>query len=59
MPLDGSTTGAVISHRDITDRVITTVALHAANKRLRNLSKRMLTVQRKSAAPCRATSTTT
>ena len=45
MPLDGSSHGAVVSHRDITDRVITTVALHAANKRLRNLSKRMLTVQ--------------
>jgi len=45
MPLEGSTHGAVVSHRDITDRVITTVALHDANKRLRILSKRMLTVQ--------------
>lgn len=44
-PRQGGTSGAVILHDDITERVMTYAALHDANKRLRNLSKRVLTVQ--------------
>ena len=45
MPLKGSDQGAVVSHRDITERMMAHVALQDANQRLRNLSKRMITVQ--------------
>jgi two-component system sensor histidine kinase UhpB len=44
-PIANRTRGAVILHDDITERVMTYAALRDANKRLRNLSKRVLTVQ--------------
>jgi two-component system, NarL family, sensor histidine kinase UhpB len=45
VPLEGSGKGAVISHRDVTDRMMSHVALDDAHKRLQALSKRMLIVQ--------------
>jgi len=45
VPMTDNQHGAVISHEDITERVMTYAALHDANRRLRNLSKRVLTVQ--------------
>lgn len=44
-PLEGSDQATVISHRDVTDRMMSHLALEDANKRLRNLSKRMLAIQ--------------
>src|SRR5579862_595617 len=44
-PMKSAGGGAVILHDDITERVMTLAALHDANKRLRNLSTRVLTVQ--------------
>jgi two-component system sensor histidine kinase UhpB len=44
-PLEGSDQATVISHRDVTDRMMSHVAIEDANKRLRNLSKRMLAIQ--------------
>jgi len=45
MPLEGSDEETVISHSDVTDRMLSHVALDDANKRLRALSKRLLAVQ--------------
>jgi two-component system sensor histidine kinase UhpB len=45
MPLEGGARGAVVSHTDITDRMMSHVALLDANKRLQVLSKRMLAIQ--------------
>ena len=45
MPLEGSDQATVISHRDVSDRMMSHVAIEDANKRLRNLSKRMLAIQ--------------
>ncbi len=45
MPLEGSADGAVVSHEDVTDRMLAHIALHDANKRLQVLSKRILGVQ--------------
>ena len=45
MPLEDSTDGAVISHEDITDRMLAHRALGDANKRLQALSKRVLNIQ--------------
>jgi two-component system sensor histidine kinase UhpB len=45
MPLESSDAATVISHRDVTDRVLNRIALEDANKRLRGVSKRMLAVQ--------------
>lgn len=45
MPLDESTDGAVVSHEDVTDRMLSHLALREANKRLQVLSKRVLTIQ--------------
>lgn len=44
-PFAGSTRGVVISHSDITDRMLAHVALEDANQRLQALSKRVLAVQ--------------
>ena len=43
-PLEGGQ-GVIVSHRDITDRMISHIALDDANKRLQALSKRILAVQ--------------
>lgn len=45
MPLEDSTDGAVISHEDVTDRMLAHRALGDANKRLQVLSKRVLSIQ--------------
>ena len=45
MPLEDSADGAVISHEDITDRMLAHRALGDANKRLQAMSKRVLTIQ--------------
>jgi two-component system, NarL family, sensor histidine kinase UhpB len=45
LPLEGSDAATVISHRDVSDRMMSHVALEDANKRLRNISKRMLAIQ--------------
>jgi two-component system sensor histidine kinase UhpB len=45
VPLEGSEHGAVVSHRDITDRMMAHIALDQAHKRLQTLSKRVLSVQ--------------
>ena len=45
MPLESSSDGAVISHEDITDRMLAHRALGDANKRLQAMSKRVLTIQ--------------
>jgi two-component system sensor histidine kinase UhpB len=44
-PLEGEEPGAVVSHRDVTDRMTSQLALALANKRLHTLSKRVLSVQ--------------
>src|SRR5450631_2437343 len=44
-PLEGSDEAIVISHRDVSDSMMSHVALEAANKRLRGISKRLLAVQ--------------
>jgi signal transduction histidine kinase len=45
MPLEGKGQGAVVSHRDITDRMIGHVAMENAHRRLKTLSKRILAIQ--------------
>ncbi len=45
VPLEGAKRGAVVSHSDETDRMISHVALQDANKRLQVLSKRTLAIQ--------------
>jgi two-component system sensor histidine kinase UhpB len=45
MPLEGSEHGAVISHQDITDRMMAHAALQSAHQRLKALSKRVLAIQ--------------
>ena len=45
MPLEGSGEATVISHRDVTDRMLSYVALEDANQRLQTISKRMLALQ--------------
>ncbi len=45
MPLEDSTDGAVISHEDVTDRMLAHHALAEANKRLQIMSKRILSIQ--------------
>ena len=45
MPLEDSTDGAVVSHEDVTDRMLAHLALGDANKRLHALSKRVLSIQ--------------
>jgi two-component system sensor histidine kinase UhpB len=45
MPLEGSEHGAVVSHQDITDRMMAHAALENAHQRLQALSKRVLAVQ--------------
>ena len=45
MPLQGGKDGAVISHEDVTDRMMAHMALEDAHKRLRALSSRVLGVQ--------------
>lgn len=45
MPLEGSEHGAVVSHQDITDRVMAHAALENAHRRLQTLSKRVLGIQ--------------
>jgi two-component system sensor histidine kinase UhpB len=44
-PLEGSDHAAVISHFDVSDRMMSHIALEDANKRLRGISKRLLAVQ--------------
>ncbi len=45
MPLAGSANGAVVSHEDISDRMLTHTALENANKRLKLVSKRVISIQ--------------
>ncbi len=45
MPLEDSLDGAVVSHEDITDRMLAHHALADANQRLQAVSKRVLTIQ--------------
>jgi two-component system sensor histidine kinase UhpB len=45
MPLEGSEHGAVVSHTDITDRMMAHAALESAHRRLQVLSKRVLGIQ--------------
>ena len=45
MPMEDSDDGAVISHEDITDRMLAHRALGEANKRLQAMSKRVLSIQ--------------
>lgn len=45
MPLEGSDQAAIISHSDVTDQMLSHVALECANKRLQGISKRMLAIQ--------------
>ncbi|MBL0125130.1 MAG: response regulator [Betaproteobacteria bacterium] len=44
-PLEDSTDGAVISHEDVTDRMLAHLALSAANTRLQAVSMRVLSIQ--------------
>lgn len=44
-PLEDSTDGAVISHEDVTDRMLAHLALSAANSRLQAVSMRVLSIQ--------------
>jgi two-component system, NarL family, sensor histidine kinase UhpB len=44
-PLEGSEHGTVICHSEITDQMMSHVALETANKGLQTLSKRLLTIQ--------------
>jgi signal transduction histidine kinase len=44
-PLEDSEHGAVVSVEDITPRMLTHLALHDANERLKDVSRRILTVQ--------------
>lgn len=45
VPLEGSDRSTVISQRDITEKMMTNLALEDANKRLQAVSKRMLAIQ--------------
>ena len=45
MPLEASTDGAVISHEDVTDRMLAHHALADANQRLHAMSTRVLSIQ--------------
>ncbi len=45
MPLEGSDHGVVMSHLDVTDRVVAHLALQDAHKRVKALSSRVLAVQ--------------
>jgi two-component system sensor histidine kinase UhpB len=45
MPLEDTTDGAVISHQDVTDRMLAHHALRDANKHLQAMSKRVLSIQ--------------
>lgn len=45
MPLEGSDNGVVVSHVEISDRVVAHLALVDAHKRLQSLSSRVLAVQ--------------
>ncbi|MEP7157092.1 MAG: response regulator [Betaproteobacteria bacterium] len=45
MPLEAGETGIVVLHEDVTDRMLSHFAVQDANKRLRLLSKRLLTAQ--------------
>ena len=45
MPLENSIDGAVVSHEDVTDRMLAHRALADANKRLHAMSKRVLSIQ--------------
>lgn len=45
MPLDGSDNGAVVSHLEVTDRVVAHLALQDAHRRMQALSGRVLAVQ--------------
>ena len=45
MPLEDSIDGAVVSHEDVTDRMLAHRALADANKRLHAMSKRVLSIQ--------------
>jgi two-component system, NarL family, sensor histidine kinase UhpB len=45
MPLEGSDHGAVVSHQDITDRMMAHAAIENAHQRLQALSKRVLAIQ--------------
>lgn len=45
MPLEDSVDGAVISHEDVTDRMLAHHALGDANKRLKAVSERVLSIQ--------------
>ena len=45
MPLEDSIDGAVVSHEDVTDRMLAHRALADANKRLQAMSKRVLSIQ--------------
>jgi two-component system, NarL family, sensor histidine kinase UhpB len=45
LPLERSAHGAVVSHRDITERMMTHIALDQAHKRMKVLSKRVLSIQ--------------
>ncbi|MGZ5080080.1 MAG: response regulator, partial [Usitatibacter sp.] len=44
-PLEGSGQGAVVSHHDVTDHMLSHIALQDAHKRLQALSRRMLAIQ--------------
>jgi two-component system sensor histidine kinase UhpB len=44
-PLEDSADGAVVSHEDVTDRMLAHHALDAAHKRLQAVSKRVLSIQ--------------
>lgn len=45
LPIEDGTEGAVVSHEDVTDRILAHVALRNANARLQTLSSRVLTIQ--------------
>ena len=45
MPLSDNEEGGLVSHEEITSRMLMHIALRDANKRLQSLSKRVLTVQ--------------
>ncbi len=45
VPLEGSSAATVVSHRDVSERMLGHVALDEATHRLRTLSKRMLSIQ--------------
>ena len=44
-PIEGGKRGAVVSHKDITDRMMTHIAVERAHRRLQALSNRVLKVQ--------------